>query len=52
MKQADVARELDRPQSFISKVESGERRVDVVELAVLCRLYNQSLVTFIQELKL
>ena len=52
MKQADVARKLDRPQSFISKVESGERRVDVIELAELCRLYNQKLVTFIQGLKL
>ncbi len=30
--QVDVAASLRRPQSFVSKVESGERRLDVVEL--------------------
>ena len=31
LKQADVALRLHRPQSYVSKVESGERRLDVVE---------------------
>ncbi|MBN7560311.1 helix-turn-helix domain-containing protein [Mycobacteroides abscessus] len=30
--QVQVARRLDVPQSFVSKYESGERRLDVVEL--------------------
>lgn len=30
--QVEVARRLDEPQSFVSKYESGERRLDVIEL--------------------
>ena len=29
--QVELARRLSRPQSFVSKYESGERRLDVVE---------------------
>jgi transcriptional regulator with XRE-family HTH domain len=30
--QAEAAQRLGRPQSFVAKVENGERRLDVVEL--------------------
>ena len=30
--QEEVARRLRRPQSFVSKYEGGERRLDVIEL--------------------
>lgn len=45
--QVQVAKKLRRPQSFVSKVESGERRVDVVELAEFARLYRKHIGYFI-----
>jgi transcriptional regulator with XRE-family HTH domain len=38
--QAEAARRLGKPQSFLSKCESGERRVDFVELLAMAELYG------------
>lgn len=46
MTQQAVARELKKPQSFVSKCESGERRVDFVELRAFARLYKKPLSYF------
>ncbi len=46
--QQDVARRMDRPQSFVSKCESGERRIDVIELAEFAALYHRPLDYFVQ----
>jgi transcriptional regulator with XRE-family HTH domain len=35
--QAEVAKKLRRYQSFVANVESGQRRIDVVELVELAR---------------
>jgi transcriptional regulator with XRE-family HTH domain len=35
LQQVDVAKLLGRPQSYVSKVESGERRLDVAEFVEL-----------------
>ncbi len=40
--QAEVARMLGRPQSFISKVETGNLRFDFLELQILAMIYGQS----------
>jgi transcriptional regulator with XRE-family HTH domain len=45
--QVEVARKLRRPQSFVSKCESGERRVDAVELIEFARLYRKPLSFFV-----
>ncbi len=44
--QAEVARLMSQPQSFISKAESGERRVDFIELRHLAKIYKKPLSFF------
>ena len=34
--QVEVANRLNKPQSYVSKYESGERRLDVVEFLDIC----------------
>lgn len=46
--QEQVAKKLKTYASFVSKVESGERRIDVVELAALCRVYEADLVQMLR----
>ncbi|MBN3069985.1 helix-turn-helix transcriptional regulator [Pectobacterium brasiliense] len=38
--QGNLALALDRPQSFIAKVENGERRLDIVEFIHIARLLS------------
>lgn len=49
--QIDVARQLGKPQSYVSKCESGERRVDVIELTDFARVYGVSLDSFVRAVK-
>ena len=44
--QRQVAKELGRPPSFVAKIETGERRVDYIELQVLAKLYGKPLSFF------
>ncbi len=47
--QVQAAKALKLPQSFVSKCESGERRVDVVELERFAKLYKKTLPFFLPE---
>jgi transcriptional regulator with XRE-family HTH domain len=43
LRQTDVAEQLDEPQSFVSKYETGERRLDLIELHQVCTVLGVSL---------
>lgn len=47
MTQDEVAGELGKPQSFVSKVENGERRIDPVELCYFAALYGKPIGWFV-----
>jgi len=47
LSQSQVAKKLDRPQSHISNVESGQQRVDVVELKRFAKIYNKDISYFL-----
>ena len=49
MPQVQVARALGKHQSFISKCENGERRVDAFALAAFSRLYRKPMAWFVGE---
>lgn len=45
--QVEVADKLKRPQSYISKVESGEQKIDILELKLFADLYKKQLSDFV-----
>ncbi len=47
--QEDVARLINKSQSYISKIESGQRRIDIVQLKQLARAYSKDISYFIKE---
>lgn len=48
LRQTDLAERLNQPQSFISKYESGERRLDLLELRQICEAVGISLEEFVR----
>ena len=50
-RQEDVAEALEVPQSFVSKYESGERRLDILELRAVCQVLKLDLPTFCRKLE-
>ena len=49
--QTEIAQRLGQPQSFVSKYESGERRLDVLELRQVCAVVGVSLADFVRRLE-
>ena len=51
IRQKDLANQLGVPQSFISKYESGNRNLGILELRRICELIGIAFDDFIQQLE-
>lgn len=51
LSQAEVAAKLKRPQTFVSKYERGERRLDVIEFLDVARMLGFDAAEFVQTLE-
>ena len=49
--QVELAQRLAQTQSAVSKMERGERRIDVVELHLICRALGISTSDFVKRLE-
>ena len=48
MRQVDLAAKLGEPQSYVSRFESGEQRLDLLELRAVCSAFGISLSNFVE----
>jgi len=46
LKQIELAKKLKKPQSFVSKYETGERKLDFVEISEICKACGITIETF------
>jgi len=49
--QSDLAEKLNRPQSFVSKYENGERRLDVIEFLEIAKQLKINIPEFFKKLE-
>jgi transcriptional regulator with XRE-family HTH domain len=49
--QVQLARKIGETQTFVSKCERGERRIDVVELRTFCKAFGSDLKVFVAALE-
>jgi transcriptional regulator with XRE-family HTH domain len=45
--QVEASKKLKKPQSYLSKIERGERKIEAIELGNFAKLYNKPLDYFI-----
>ncbi len=43
LRQTDLARKLGQPQSYVSRFESAEQRLDLLELKAICEALGMSI---------
>jgi transcriptional regulator with XRE-family HTH domain len=48
LEQEQVAKILKKTQSYVSKIESGQRRIDIITLKEFARIYKKSIDYFLK----
>jgi len=51
LRQVDLAKKLGKPQSYISKYESGEKSLDILEVKEICAVFEITLSDFSKKLE-
>jgi transcriptional regulator with XRE-family HTH domain len=51
LSQAEVAEQLDRPQTYVSVIEIGRRGVDLLQVKELSEIYGWTLAQFVREVE-
>ena len=49
--QVQLAKKLKQSQSFVSKIERGDRRIDIVQLRTICKIIGTTLMEFVSRLE-
>ncbi len=51
MSQRELGRRLEQPHGYVSKCESGERQLNVIELRLWCQALGMRWTEFVNELE-
>ena len=51
MTQSELAEKLNKPQSFVSKYEAGERKLDIIEIYFICECLGIKIQDFVKRLE-
>ncbi len=49
--QEEIAKRMGQTQTFVSKCERGERRIDVIELLMFCKAFRTDAAEFVKVLQ-
>lgn len=51
LKQSELSEALGKPQPYISAIETGHRRVDIIEIRDICSVLKLTLTYFVERLE-
>ena len=50
LSQTEVAERIELTQPLVSRIEAGQRKIDPIELAMLCRIYRKPVRYFVPDM--